>query len=788
MAGSPPTSDKLARDPVCGMTVDPSKAAGSFLHDGVTYYFCAKRCLERFKSEPGRYLSEPNRATLMPPESSPPPVQAEISRVETTQPGTLYTCPMDPEVLQDHPGPCPKCGMLLEPIAPRRGDEPDPELARLSQRFWIGLILAAPVVISGMAMMLPGVSVDHRLLVWLGYINMALATPVVFWCGWPFFERAWTSVRVASPNMFTLIALGVGAAYGFSLVAVLAPQVFPSGFQSAGHGVETYFESAAAIVVLVLLGQILEARARGQASSAMKRLLALTPDEALLVDSEGKEAKLPLEMVRPGDRLRVRPGERIPVDGTVVSGQSNVDESLLTGESIPVEKTAGARVAAGTFNGTGTFIVRADKVGSETLLAHIVRLVGEAQRTRAPIQRLADQVSRYFVPGVLAIAAISFLCWGFFANEAPWAHGIASAVAVLIIACPCALGLATPMAIMVATGKGAEGGILVRKAEAIELMERADVLVMDKTGTLTLGKPRLDRIVVEIGADEHQLLLLTASLEKASEHPLAAALADAAVERGIKLLEVTGFKARPGLGVIGQVGGHALIAGNERLLKEEGIAPGNGSEPAPTTQAETLIHVAVDGRRWGTLVIRDPLRPTTPDAVRQLKESGLQLVMLTGDRIATARLVAQGLGITEVHAEVLPQDKNEVVRRLQQAGHIVAMVGDGINDAPALAQAHVGIAMGTGADIAMDTAGITLVSGDLRALVRSRRLSRATMKTIRQNLFLAFVYNAVSIPVAAGLLYPLFGILINPAWAGLAMSLSSLSVAGNSLRLGKTPL
>ena len=779
MANAAPPAKGQAIDPVCGMTVDPEHAAATFSHDGVPYYFCSKGCQAKFRAEPGaiwdggripRTDQHENRANSHPPAA--------------TARGSMYTCPMDPEIVQDHPGACPKCGMLLEPLLPARDAAPDPELQDLTRRFWLGLALRRPCSFSGWAACCPALGWLHEAAPWLGLVELILATPVVLWCGWPFFQRTATSIRVRSPNMFTLIALGVGAAYAYSVLAVLAPGLFPAGFRGHGGGVEPYFESAAAVVVLALLGQLLEARARGRASAALRRLVELTPATAWLVVAEGREEALPLELVKPGDRLRVRPAERVPVDGKVVSGQSTVDESLLTGEPLPVAKGPGDKVAAGTRNGTGSFVVEAEQVGAETLLAHIVQLVADAQRSRAPIQRLADQVAVYFVPAVVIVSLLSFLAWGFFASEAPWAHGLVSAVAVLIIACPCALGLATPMAILVASGKGAENGILVREAGALELLGRADVLVLDKTGTLTEGKPRLAGIEVEPGIEERTLLQLAASLERASEHPLASAVVAAAEAQNLPLLDVEKFEAVPGFGVHGVIGGKRLVVGTAAFLAREGVELGDrvprGNQRA---QGQTLAYVAIDGRPAGWLAIHDPIRPTTAEAIRGLEAAGLRILMLTGDHEATAQAVARSLNIREVRSQVLPADKFQAIRQLQEEGHVVAMAGDGVNDAPALAQAQVGIALGTGADVAMDAAGITLVHGDLRGVLRAQRLSQATMRTIRQNLLLAFVYNAVSVPVAAGVLYPVFGVLLSPIWAGLAMSLSSLSVVINSLRL-----
>jgi Cu+-exporting ATPase len=757
------------------MTVDPNRAAGAYTHAGQTYHFCSTHCLEKFRTNPVRYLEgppEPMPGLALEPSGTAP----AGSQVE-------YFCPMDPEVVSDRPGSCPKCGMALEPRTVTAEEGPNPELADMSRRFWVGVVLGLPLLVLAMGDLLPGWplhALDMRVTNW---VQLLLATPVVFWCGWPFFERAWTSVVHRSPNMFTLIALGVGAAYLYSVVAVLAPQVFPEGV-AAGGVVMPYFETAAAIVVLVLLGQVLEVRARSQTSSAIRRLLGLAPKTARVVGPGGAESDLPLELVQPGDVLRVRPGEKVPVDGVVTEGRSSVDESMLSGEPIPVEKEPGAKVIGGTVNGTGSFLMRAERVGSDTLLAHIVRMVSEAQRSRAPIQRLVDQVSGYFVPAVLVISLLTFVLW-LLLDPRPdrMAHALVNAVAVLIIACPCALGLATPMAVMVGTGRGAEQGVLIKNAEALEILHKANTLVVDKTGTLTEGKPRLAAVEPAEGFPEEELLRLAASLERGSEHPLAAAIVQGAEARGLRLADVRDFQSVTGKGVVGQVEGHTVILGNPALLADRGIEAGALASriEALRSEGQTVMLVAIDGRLAGLLTVADPIRASTPEAIRLLHASGLRIIMLTGDSRTTAEAVARRLGIDEVLAEVLPQDKSAAVKRLQDAGRVVAMAGDGINDAPALAQAQVGIAMGTGTDVAMESAGVTLVRGDLRAIARARRLSGATMRTIRQNLFLAFVYNTLSIPAAA------LG-LITPIWASAAMSLSSLSVVGNSLRLRRLPL
>ncbi len=742
-----PSAAAGAVDPVCGMTVDPATAPASVVHEGRTYYFCNPGCARRFQAEPQRYLAgAPEPMPMAPPG---PGLQVE------------YTCPMHPEVVQDHPGSCPKCGMALEPRTVAAEEGPSPELIDMRRRLWVGAVLAVPLVVLHLL---------HRH--GLGWLEFALATPVVFWCGGPFFVRAAASLRHLSPNMFTLISLGVGTAYVYSTVALLAGQE------------DRYFETAAVIVVLVLLGQVLELRARGATGQAIRRLLGLAPQTARLVRPDGGEADVPLELVQVGDVVRVRPGERVPVDGVVTDGRSSVDESMLSGEPIPVEKGPGSKVAGGTVNGTGSLRVRAERVGSDTLLAHIIRLVGEAQRSRAPVQRLVDRVSAVFVPAVLAVAVAALLGW------LAWDHSpeglsraVMHAVAVLIIACPCALGLATPMAILVGVGRGAESGVLIRDAEALEVLHRADTLVVDKTGTLTEGKPRLMSVETFGDISEEELLRFAAGLDRASEHPLAAALVRAAEERGLAPAAAESFAARPGLGVEGMVEGHAVLLGNAALLAEKGIAVEavSGRADGLRRQGQTVLLAAIDGRPAGLLAVADPVRASTPEAIGLLHADGLRLVMLTGDSRTTAEAVGRQLGIDEVIAEVLPQQKSEVVARLQGEGHVVAMAGDGINDAPALARADVGLAMGTGTDVAMESAAVTLVRGDLRGIARARRLSRFTLSAIRQNLFLAFVYNVLSIPLAA------LGVL-PPVVAGAAMSLSSVSVIANSLRLRRQAL
>ena len=713
------------------------------------------------------------------------PVGAEAPMTRTE-----YVCPMHPQIVRDAPGSCPICGMALEPRTVT-GDEENAELKDMTRRFWVSVALSVPLLAFVMGDMLPGQPLRHalsgRLMAWL---QLVLATPVVLWGGWPFFARGWASIVNRSLNMFTLIALGTGTAYVYSVVAALAPGMFPESFRTHGGEVELYFEAAAIITTLVLLGQVIELRARSQTSSAIKALLGLTPKTARRLRDDGDEEDVSLDEVRPGDRLRVRPGERVPVDGVFLEGTSAVDESMVTGEPILVEKAPGSRVTGGTVNGPGGFVMRAERVGSDTLLAQIVRMVSEAQRSRAPIQRLADTVSAYFVPAVVAVAVISAAVWGLLGPEPRLAYALVNAVAVLIIACPCALGLATPMSIMVATGRGAMAGVLIKNAEALEILERIDTLVVDKTGTLTEGKPRLASLVTAPGHSESDLLRLAASLERGSEHPLAAAIVAGAEERKLTLSAAKDFRSVTGKGVAGRVEGRTVVLGNHRLIQDLGVPIGDLAERADALRREgqTAMFVAVDGRIAGLVGVADPIKESTPEALRLLRESGVRVVMLTGDSRATAETVARKLGITEIEAEVLPDQKSAVVKRLQAEGRIVAVAGDGINDAPALAQAHVGIAMGTGTDVAMESADITLVKGDLRGIARARRLSQVTMRNIRENLFFAFVYNALGVPIAAGVLYPVFGLLLNPIIASAAMSFSSVSVIFNALRLRRLAL
>jgi Cu+-exporting ATPase len=704
---------------------------------------------------------------------------------------TEWVCPMHPQIVRDEPGSCPICGMALEPRTVTAEAIANPELVDMTRRFWVGLALTVPLFALAMSDLVPGQPVQRavspRLLAW---VQLVLASPVVLWAGWPFFERGYASIVNRSPNMFTLIAIGTGVAYGYSVVAAVAPDLFPASFRTHGGQVGLYFEVAAVITVLVLLGQVLELRARSRTSDAIRQLLRLAPKTARRLSEAGQEEDVPLDRVRPGDRLRIRPGESIPVDGVVIEGASAVDESMVTGESIPVEKQPGDRVTGGTVNTTGAFVMRAERVGSDTLLARIVRLVSEAQRSRAPIQRLADAISAWFVPAVVVVALLAFVGWARFGPEPRLAYALVNAVAVLIIACPCALGLATPMSIMVGTGRGATAGVLVRNAEVLEVLEKVDTLVVDKTGTLTEGKPRLVSVETRPGFEEAELLRLAAGLERASEHPLAAAIVAGARDRGVPPGAAREFRSLTGKGVTGTVEGRAVAVGTAALFAELGVAAGDLVERAEARRREgqTIVFVAVDGRAAGFLGVADPIKASTPEAIRQLRAEGVRLVMLTGDSRTTAAAVATRLGIEEVEAEVLPEQKTEVVKRLQAEGRLVAMAGDGINDAPALAQAHVGIAMGTGTDVAMESADVILVKGDLGGIVRARRLSRATMRNIRQNLFFAFVYNALGVPVAAGVLYPFTGVLLSPIFASAAMTFSSVSVIANALRLRRVRL
>ena len=749
-------------DPVCGMSVDDAKAAASYDYKGTKYFFCGKSCFERFTRNPDEFLRR---------SATPAPVDPSVE----------YTCPMDPDIVQVGPGVCPKCGMALEPRMVSLDEGTNPELTDMTRRLLIAIVAGAPVVAMSMGDMLSGSAVSARLGVAGNWVSLALATPVVFWAGWPFFERAWASIRNRSANMFTLIALGVGAAYMYSAAGTLVPGLFPEGFRMRG-GVPTYFDTAVVVTALVLLGQVLELRARSQTTSALKDLLRLTPQKAILVGFGNAEIEVPLADVRVGDTCRVRPGERVPVDGVVVSGGSAVDESMVTGEPIPVEKAAGAPVTGGTLNTTGTLVIRADRVGRDTLLAQIVRMVSEAQRSRAPIQRVADRVASYFVPAVVVCAVAAFAAWSLWGPEPKLVFALLNAVSVLIIACPCALGLATPMAIMVGSGRGAAAGVLVKNAEALEKLERVDTIVVDKTGTLTAGIPEVAAVRAFGSFSDVDVLRFAASIESASEHPLAAAIVAAAKQRGITPMSVSGFQAAPGLGVQGTVDGRFVRLGNGIFMSDLDTSPATAEAEALRAGGQTVVLLAVDRALAGIVGVADPVKATTREALAALRDEGLRVVMLTGDHATTANAVGAALKLDDVRAGVLPGGKREVVAQLQKQGHVVAMAGDGVNDAPALAEAAVGIAMSTGTDVAIDSAGITLLHGDLRGIVRARTLSRATMTNIRQNLFLAFIYNIVGVPVAAGVLYPLTHTLVSPIWASAAMTLSSVSVIANALR------
>ncbi len=827
------SSPAKAKDPVCGMDVNPATARHTTLHKGKEYFFCCAGCLAKFQANPEKILSSPPKPmgsglvslggpTLVMPALTKPPAIATLP-ADAAKDTRAYVCPMCPEVRQIGPGPCPKCGMALDPESPallatkteytcpmhpeivRPGpgscpicgmaleprtvtvEEDNPELRDMTRRFWISLALTVPLLVVAMEVMAvrsglgvqPTSSGGAR-----PWVELLLATPVVLWGGWPFFQRGWASLVNRSTNMFTLIAMGTGVAYSYSVVATVFPQIFPASFRTMTDRPDVYFEAAAAIVTLVLLGQVLELRARSRTSSAIRALLDLSPKMARLLSEDGSERDIPLGQVKPGDRLRVRPGEKIPVDGVVLEGSSAVDESMITGESIPVEKAVGSRVIGATVNGAGSLVMRAERVGSETMLAQIVQMVSQAQRTRAPIQRLADKVAGWFVPAVIAIAVVTFIAWVSFGPEPRFAHAIVNAVAVLIIACPCALGLATPMAIMVGTGRGAHAGVLIKNAEALETLEKVDTIVFDKTGTLTEGKPKV------VAYSDPEVVRLAASVERASEHPLAAAIMDLASHLNLKLSDVSGFEYLPGKGVKGFVEGRRIAAGNWALMTDLGVF-GSGRKTAAsvlTVPGATQVYVAIDGQYAGNIAIADPLKATAVAALRELKAQRIRIVMLTGDNPPTAKEIANKLGIDDFRAEVLPAQKAEIVKSLQSEGRVVAMAGDGINDAPALAQAQVGIAMGTGTDIAMESAGITLLKGDLEGILRARKLSQATMRNIRQNLFFAFVYNAVGVPIAAGVLYPFFGLLLSPIFAAGAMSFSSVSVITNALRLRNVKL
>lgn len=793
-------------DPVCGMTVVPAKAKGTSEYQGKHYYFCSTKCKQRFDADPQAFLNKtqaPSYATQKPATIQHPgkytcPMCPEVA---SDKPGPCpscgmaldpplsvgnvvkYTCPMHPEVVQDGPGSCPLCGMALEPMDVAV-EEVNPEEREMSQRFWFSLIFTVPLLALAMSEMIPAFS-HLSMATWFPWVQLALATPVVLWGGWPFFVRAGTSLVNRRLNMFTLISLGTGTAFLYSLFATLAPQLIPTSLRGAHGNIPIYFEAAAVITTLVLLGQLLELRARSQTSSAIKSLLGLSPKTARRIKSDGSDQDVPLASVHPGDRLRVRPGEKVPVDGVVEEGRSSVNESMITGESLPVEKLPGARVIGGTVNDTGAFIMRAKRVGSETVLAQIVQMVGQAQRTRAPIQRLADTVSGYFVPAVILISLLTFVLWATLGPEPRLAHALVNAVAVVIIACPCALGLATPMSIMVGTGRGATAGVLIKNAEALEIMERVDTLLVDKTGTLTEGKPRVMQVVATKGHEESDVLRMAASLEQSSEHPLAAAIVATVKERGLSVPGSATFESLTGRGVRGVVEGQQAVVGNAALLKELQMDANELQQQAESLRAmaQTVIFVGLNGKAAGLIAIADPIKASAKEAVEQLHAEKIRIVMLTGDNRATAESVARKLGIDEVRAEVMPADKGKAVQEFQTQGRVVAMAGDGINDAPALAQAHVGIAMGTGTDVAMENAGITLMKGDLQGIVRARKLSQATMRNIRQNLWFAFGYNLLGVPIAAGVLYPIFGWLLSPMIASAAMTLSSLSVVSNALRL-----
>jgi len=809
-AAFPLLQHSTAIDPVCGMQVDPETAAAHAEHEGRTYYFCCQGCATKFRANPEKYL-KPKAPAAPPSKAEQPteyvcPMHPEVRQMGpgscskcgiALEPATViapvmrteYTCPMHPEITRSEPGSCPKCGMALEPREVT-AEETNPELTDMTRRLWISVALALPLLALMVSELLPSMPLQH----WLpaktwAWIEFALATPAVLWCGWPFFVRGWQSLVHRSLNMFTLIALGTGTAYLYSVIATLVPQIFPASFRGEGGQVDLYFEPAVVITALVLLGQVMELRARSQTSSAIRALLGLAPKTARRLDEQGHEADVPLEQVQVGDRLRVRPGEKIPVDGVVLEGHSSVDESMITGEPIPIEKDAAAKVTAGTVNGTGGFVMRAERIGADTLLAQIVKMVSEAQRSRAPIQRLADRVSSYFVPAVIVSAIITFAVWYLVGPQPRFAHALVNAVAVLIVACPCALGLATPMAIMVGTGRGARAGILIRNAEALELFGKVDTLIIDKTGTLTEGKPTLSSVLPQPGISESELLGLVASLERASEHPLAAAIVKGAEAANLSLVDTQGFNSVTGKGVTGTVSGKQIAVGNAEMFLSLSIDPLPLAKQADALREEgqTVMLIAVDGKAAGLVAVSDPIKDSTPEAIRELKAAGLKIIMVTGDNATTAKAVADKLGI-DFEADVLPEKKAAVVKAHQQQGAIVAMAGDGVNDAPALAQADIGIAMGTGTDVAMEAGGITLLKGDLRAILRARHLSLTTMRNIRQNLFFAFVYNMVGVPLAAGVLFPAFGLLLNPMIAAAAMSFSSVSVIANALRLRSAEL
>jgi Cu+-exporting ATPase len=777
-----------AKDPVCGMEVDPQRAAGSHAHRGATYYFCSQHCLHAFKADPERYLAKAEAAPSGHAHAAHAGYAAQVPAAPAAS-GGEYTCPMHPEIVQTGPGSCPKCGMALVPVA--GAEEENAELRDTTRRFWVSAVLSAPLILIAMApylgVMKPlGLAPQTR-----GFVEFALGTPVVLWGGWPFFYKFWRSLANRSPNMYTLIGLGVALAYAFSVAAVFAPGLFPAEFRMhGGEEIGAYFEAAAVIVTLVLLGEVMQLRALGQTSQAIRQLLALAPNSALRVEADGREIEVPLAAVQVGDKLRVRPGEKVPVDGVCLEGSSNVDESMITGEPVPVPKQSGDRLTGATINGKGTLVIRAERVGADTLLARIVHMVAQAQRTRAPVQRLADVVAAYFVQTVIAIAALTAIVWGFFGPEPALTYAVINAVAVLIIACPCAVGLATPISITVAMGQGALNGILFRNAEAVEKLREVDTLVVDKTGTLTLGRPQLVDLAVEPGIVEAEALRLIASLERASEHPLAQAIVRGAEERGLALQAVEDFQSVTGQGVQGEVAGRKVAVGSRRFMETFGGVPQALADKAEAlrAQAKTAMYAAVDGRVAAVIAVADPIKDSTPEAVKSLQSEGVRIVMLSGDSRKTAEAVGRQLGIREVIAEVLPEQKVDKIKSLQSQARVVAMAGDGINDAPALAQAQVGVAMGTGTDVAIESAGVTLVKGDLRGIAKAIRLSHATMRNVKQNLFFAFVYNALGVPIAAGVLYPVFGLLLSPIFAGAAMAASSVSVVTNALRLRRAKL
>ncbi|KAA0679585.1 heavy metal translocating P-type ATPase [Roseomonas genomospecies 6] len=768
------------KDPVCGMMVDPERTEHHADHGGQTFHFCSMRCHDKFVASPEQYLT---------PEAAP--AALENAGQASPQKGIIYTCPMHPEIRQEGPGNCPICGMALEPVGATLEEGPNPELVDMTRRFWIGLVLSVPLLVLEMGSHIPGLGIHDlvppRVSVWVQFL---LGTPVVLWAGWPLLERGWRSFMNRSLNMFSLIALGVGVAYVFSLVATVLPGIFPPAFRGMDGVVAVYYEAAAVITVLVLLGQVLELRAREQTGGAIRALLNLAPKTARRIRADGEDEEISLDQVHVGDQLRVRPGEGVPTDGEVLEGRSAVDESMVTGESMPVEKEPGAKVIGGTINQTGALVMRAEKVGSDTMLSRIVTMVAEAQRSRAPIQRMADVVSGYFVPAVIVVALLAFVAWMVWGPHPAFSYALIAAVSVLIIACPCALGLATPMSIMVGVGKGAQAGVLIKNAEALEHMEKVDTLVVDKTGTLTEGKPRVTGVEVASGFDVNTVLSLAAAIERSSEHPLAAAIVAAAREANLPLAKVSDFASVTGKGVTGLVEGRRVALGNRPLMEQEGVSASDLERLAEPHRREgaTALFVAVEGKPAGVVAVADPVKTTTPQALETLRADGIRIVMLTGDNRTTAEAVARKLGIGEIEAEVLPDQKHQIVRRLKSEGRVVAMAGDGVNDAPALAEADVGIAMGTGTDVAIQSAGVTLVKGDLAGIARARTLSRATMGNIRQNLFLAFVYNVLGVPVAAGVFYPLFGWTLSPIIAAAAMALSSVSVIGNALRLRWTRL